>query len=61
MQEGLLGPILDQLRAAGLAVGTAYELKQPERIDCTFTDHDGHRVTLFELHQKKSNKWVEPN
>ena len=50
LQEGRLDPILEQLRAAGLDVGTAYALKQPDRTDCTFTDYDGHRITLFELH-----------
>lgn len=54
VREGLLQPMLDALRKEGCEVGTAYELKQPDRTDVTFTDHDGHRVVLFELHAKKS-------
>lgn len=53
VQEGLLAGMLEQLRALGLDVGTAYELEQPDRTDVTFTDYDGHRVTLFELHPKR--------
>ena len=53
VKEGLLTGMLDQIRALGLSVGNAYELAQPDRTDVTFTDHDGHRVTLFELHPKK--------
>ena len=53
VKEGRLAGILDQLRAEGLQVGTAYELAQPDRTDVTITDHDGHRVVLFELHPKK--------
>jgi catechol 2,3-dioxygenase-like lactoylglutathione lyase family enzyme len=51
--EGKLAGMLEQLREAGLEVGNAYELQQPDRTDVTFTDHDGHRITLFELHPKK--------
>jgi len=53
VKEGRLAGILDQLRAAGLPVGEAYELTKPDRTDVTVTDPDGHRVTLFELHPKK--------
>ena len=53
VKEGRLAGILDELRAEGLEVGTAYELEQPKRTDVTITDHDGHRVTLFEIHPKK--------
>ena len=54
VREGRLQPILEQLRAEGCEVGTAYELQQPDRTDVTITDHDGHRVVLFELHPRKS-------
>jgi catechol 2,3-dioxygenase-like lactoylglutathione lyase family enzyme len=53
VMEGRLAGMLDELRAAGLDVGKAYELTQPDRTDVTFTDHDGHRITLFELHSNK--------
>jgi catechol 2,3-dioxygenase-like lactoylglutathione lyase family enzyme len=53
VKEGRLAGILDQLRAEGLPVGTPYELSQPDRTDVTISDHDGHRLTLFELHAKK--------
>jgi catechol 2,3-dioxygenase-like lactoylglutathione lyase family enzyme len=52
VREGRLAGILEQLRAQGLQVGTAYELTQPDRTDVTITDFDGHRVVLFELHPK---------
>ena len=60
IQEGRLAGILKQCRAAGLQVGQAYELTQPDRTDVTITDFDGHRVTLFELHPKKTAK-KKPN
>ena len=53
--EGRLTGILEQCRQAGLQVGRAYELKQPDRTDVTITDFDGHRVVLFELHSKNKN------
>ena len=53
VREGRLGGILEQIKAEGLPVGQAYELQQPARTDVTVTDHDGHRVVLFELHPKK--------
>ena len=53
VREGRLQPMLDELRAEGCQVGTAYELQQPDRTDVTITDHDGNRVVLFELHPKK--------
>ena len=53
VMEGRLASILERLREEGLPVGRAYELKQPDRTDVTITDHDGHRVVLFELHPKK--------
>lgn len=56
VKEGRLAGILDELRTEGLQVGTAYELEQPDRTDVTITDHDGHRVTLFELHPKNKGK-----
>ena len=56
VKEGRLAGILDELRGEGLQVGTAYELEQPDRTDVTITDHDGHRVTLFELHPKNKDK-----
>jgi catechol 2,3-dioxygenase-like lactoylglutathione lyase family enzyme len=55
VREGRLTGMLEQLRAQGLDVGNAYELAQPDRTDVTFTDYDGHRITLFELHPKKKS------
>jgi catechol 2,3-dioxygenase-like lactoylglutathione lyase family enzyme len=56
IREGRLAGILEQCREAGLDVGKAYELSQPDRTDVTLTDFDGHRVVLFELHPKNKRK-----
>ena len=53
LEEGRLTGVLEQLREVGLAIGQAYELDNPRRTDISFTDHDGHRVVLFELHTKR--------
>ena len=50
--EGRLQGVLEQLRAEGCEIGTAYELEQPTRTDVTVTDPDGHRLVLFEIHSK---------
>ena len=53
LREGLLAATLEKLKAAGLEVGRAYELDNPPRTDVSFTDHDGHRIVLFEIHSRK--------
>jgi catechol 2,3-dioxygenase-like lactoylglutathione lyase family enzyme len=53
LEEGRLTGVLEQLRQAGLVIGQAYELDNPRRTDVSVTDHDGHRVVLFELHTKR--------
>lgn len=53
LQEGRLARSIEQLRGTGLQVGNAYHLDNPTRTDISFTDHDGHRIVLFELHSKK--------
>ena len=52
LAEGRLEGVVEQLKAEGLSVGTPYELDQPPRTDISFTDHDGHRVVLFEVHSR---------
>jgi len=53
LREGRLPEVLDRLRAEGCEVGRAYELEQPTRTDVSFSDTDGNRIVIFEIHQKQ--------
>jgi catechol 2,3-dioxygenase-like lactoylglutathione lyase family enzyme len=60
IKEGRLGGILEQLRAEGCEIGTAYELEQPTRTDVTVTDPDGNRLVLFEIHPRPKREIGSP-
>ena len=51
LAEGRLAGVVEQLKGEGLEVGMPHELDKPPRTDISFTDHDGHRVVLFEIHR----------
>lgn len=48
VKEGL-PEIIKSLQDEGLQVGEARDLDMPTRTDVAFTDHDGHRVIVFQL------------
>lgn len=47
-----LPEIVQKLRDAGLETGEPRELEGPPRTDFAFTDHDGHRIVVFQLKRK---------
>ena len=51
VNEGLQ-EIVQKLRDAGLETGEPRDLEGPPRTDFAFTDHDGHRIVVFQLRPK---------
>jgi hypothetical protein len=52
IREGRLPEMIGQVRTLGLPAHEPMELDNPPRTDWSFTDFDGHRVVLFEIHPK---------
>ena len=53
VKEGRLPEIREKINALGLENHEPMELDNPPRTDWSFTDFDGHRIVLFEIHPKK--------
>jgi catechol 2,3-dioxygenase-like lactoylglutathione lyase family enzyme len=53
LKEGRLAEIVPRIKALGLDASPPMELDNPPRTDWSFTDFDGHRIVLFEIHPKK--------
>jgi catechol 2,3-dioxygenase-like lactoylglutathione lyase family enzyme len=53
VKEGRLGEIIEGIKALGLDCSPAMDLDNPPRTDWSFTDYDGHRIVMFEIHPKK--------
>ncbi len=52
VKEGRLPEIRERIQALGLPNHPPMELDNPPRTDWSFTDFDGHRVVVFEIHPK---------
>jgi hypothetical protein len=52
VKEGRLAGIRRQIAALGLENHEPMELDNPPRTDWSFTDYDGHRIVVFEIHPR---------
>lgn len=52
VKEGRLPEIRLKIQALGLENHEPMELDNPPRTDWSFTDFDGHRIVVFEIHPK---------
>jgi len=53
VKEGRLAQIIPAIRALGLACHEPMDLDNPPRTDWSFTDFDGHRIVVFEIHPRQ--------
>ena len=56
VKAGRLLEIVAKVRALGLPNHDPMELDNPPRTDWSFTDYDGHRVVVFEIHPKSKRQ-----
>jgi len=52
VKEGRLPEIREKINALGLENHEPMELDNPPRTDWSFTDYDGHRIVVFEIHPR---------
>jgi len=56
VREGRLAEIVEKIRGLGLPNHPPMDLDNPPRTDWSFTDFDGHRIVVFEIHPKPRRK-----